>query len=258
MTSMVSLFNRTKFRVACYLCIMLSTLTANIAVAETSAFPTYVTVLPSQTLLTYSKSVRLAEVLFDAYDQVDYAVYSLGTTLVDPHKQPMVEVQKQKVLRQLMLLNTPETLNLAIQINNMRFVSYQNIETNPNKVLVLPKINPLLNQEFWLYLPERPDYVKVVSPQRSTTTVLDIQYNAELRDYLAIFAGAEKEDQPYDSLWIIQADRKVYSVSDLTWSDKLYFLSPGAMLFTGLQDLPYEFRDLNGDIAQLLSHRLEL
>ena len=238
--------------------LILAMLASSFSVADTRGFPTYITVLPNQTLLTYPQGVRLSQVLNDAYTQADYPVYSLGTTLVDPHKQPMVEVQKQKVLRQLMLLNTPETLNLAMQINSMRFVYYQDIESDPNKVQAFAKRNPLLNQEFWLYLPERPDYVKVVSPQHSTTTVVDIQNNAELRDYLATLADAEKEDQPYDSLWIIQADRKVYSVSDLTWSDKLYFLSPGAMLFTGLQDLPYEFRDLNGDIAQLLSHRLEL
>ena len=253
-------FTKTCFsRIKCRsLYLMLAMLVSNSSVAETNAFPTYITVLPSQTLLTYPQGVRLSEVLSDAYAQADYPVYSLGTTLVDPHKQSMVEVQKQKVLRQLMLLNTPETLNLAMQINNMRFVYYQEIESDPNKVQALTKRNPLLNQEFWLYLPERPDYVKVVSPQRSTTSVLDIQYNAELRDYLAAFANKDKVDQLYDSVWVIQADRKVYSVSDLTWSDKLYFLSPGAMVFTGLKDLPYEFRDLNGDIAQLLSHRLEL
>ena len=255
MTFTKTCFSRIKFN---SVCLIIAMLVSNLSIAETAPFPTYITVLPSQSLLTYPQSVRLSEVLSDAYAQADYPVYSLGTTLVDPHKHPMVEVQKQKVLRQLMLLNTPETLNLAMQINSMRFVYYQEIESDPNKVQAFAKRNPLLNQEFWLYLPDRPSYIKVVSPQRSTTTVLDIQYNAELRDYLAVFADAEKEDQPYDSLWIIQADRKVYSVSDLTWSDKLYFLSPGAMLFTGLQDLPYEFRDLNGDIAQLLSHRLEL
>ena len=248
-------FSRMKCR-SIYL--ILAMLASSFSVADTGGFPTYITVLPNQTLLTYPQGVRLSQVLSDAYAQADYPVYSLGTTLVDPHRQPIVEVQKQKVLRQLMLLNTPEALNLAVQINSMRFVYYQEIESDPNKVQAFAKRNPLLNQEFWLYLPKRPNYIKIVSPQRSTTSVLDIQYNAELRDYLATFADAEKEDQPNDSLWIIQADRKIYPVSDLTWSDKLYFLSPGAMLFTGLQDLPYEFRDLNGDIAQLLSHRLEL
>jgi hypothetical protein len=250
-----SCFSRMKYR-SIYL--ILAMLASNFSVADTGGFPTYITVLPNQTLLTYPQSVRLSQVLSDAYTQADYPVYSLGTTLVDPHKQPMVEVQKQKVLRQLMLLNTPETLNLAKQINSMRFAYYQEIESDPNKVQAFAKRNPLLNQEFWLYLPDRPSHIKVVSPQHSETAVLDIQYNAELRDYLATFADAEKEDQPYDSLWIIQADRKVHPVSDLTWSDKLYFLSPGALVFTGLKDLPYEFRDLNGDIAQLLSHRLEL
>ena len=238
--------------------LLLAMVVSSFSVAETRAFPTYITLLPSQTLLTYPQSVRLSQVLSDAYDQAYYPVYSLGLGLIDPHKQPIVEMQKQKIMHQLMLLNNQEARNLASQIDSMRFVYYQDVEKNLNNVQFFSKRNPLLSQEFWLYLPERPNYVKVVSPQQSVTTVLDIQYNAELRDYLAALSGKGQDDLNYDSLWIIQADRKVYRVNDLSWGDKRYFLSPGAMVFTGLQGLPYELRDLNGDIAQLLSHRLEL
>ncbi|MCC4275257.1 capsule biosynthesis GfcC family protein [Marinomonas communis] len=231
---------------------------ANDSKAQETAFPTYITLLPSQALLSYSQNVRWGQVLLDAYSQSESDVYALGVSLIDPHKQPMIEVQKQRVLRQLMLLNTPETLNVARQINSLKFAYQKPVESSLIKVQGHQKRNPLLNQEYWLYLPERPEYIKLVSPKKENITSLNIKYNVELRDYLADFSGMNKGDQPYNTVWIIQADRKTYQVNELTWSDKIHYLSPGAIVFTGLQDLPYEFRNLNGDIAQLLSHRLEL
>lgn len=245
-------------RFVSFLYCILAMFVAKNSIAETSVSSIYISVLPGQALLTYPQNVRLSQVLVDAYAQTDYSVYSLGTALIDPDKQPMVEVQKQKVLRQLMQLNTFEALNMVAQLSGMRFAYYQSVETNPNRVLTVAKNNPLLDKDFWLYLPERPNHIKIINPQSSAPSVLGIQYNAELRDYLAKLAATKKSDQPYDSVWIIQGDRKVYQINNLTWEGERHYLSPGAILFIGLQNLPYEFRDLNGDIAQLLSHRLEL
>ncbi len=219
---------------------------------------TKITLLPSQTTLSYSDAVRFSQVLSDAYAQLNYDVYALGTTLIDPNKQSVVDTQKHTILRQLQQLNTPEAVNLAKQLNALRFAFHEPMVTDPVKVRVQTKLNPMVRGEYWLSLPKRPNDISVFHPARGNYLSLPVNSGDHLKDYLTKLSDTIKWDGDFDSAWIIQADRKVYQVKDIQWKSTLYFLSPGAMVFIGLQNLPDEYCDLNADIAHMLAFRLEL
>ncbi len=219
---------------------------------------TKITLLPSQITLSYSDAVRFSQVLSDAYAQLNYDVYTLGTTLINPHKQSVVDAQKHTILRQLKRLNTPEAVNLANQLSALRFAFHEPMVTDPVKVRIQAKLNPMVRGEYWLSLPKRPSDISVFHPAQGNYLSLPVNSGDHLKDYLTKLDGTIEWDGDYDSAWIIQADRKVYHVKDIQWKSTLYFLSPGAMVFVGLHNLPDEYRDLNADIAHLLAFRLEL
>ncbi|NLQ19073.1 hypothetical protein HGG82_15835 [Marinomonas sp. M1K-6] len=217
-----------------------------------------VTLLQSQVSLSYPQEVRFSQLLSDAYAQLSYEVYPLGSALINPNKQAVVEAKKQAVLRQLAQLKTPAATHLAKQLNALRLVYHEDMVFDPIKVRIRTKLDPMIKGEYWLSLPKRPMHITVFDPALEQGLKMPLNNNADLRDYLAKLPYVTKEGQPYDSAWVIQADRTVYQARDLQWKNTLYFLSPGAMVFIGLPNLPDEYRDLNANIAHLLAFRLEL
>ncbi|WP_137170472.1 capsule biosynthesis GfcC family protein [Marinomonas sp. FW-1] len=238
--------------------LLMAALPTSRADAETpNIYTTRVTLLPSQITLSYSQDVRFSQVLSDAYAQSNGEIYALGTGLIDPHKQTIIDTQKRVIMRQLKQLNTPEATNMAKQLDSLPLVYHEQIATDLTKVRISSKFNPLIKQDYWLSLPKRPTHIKAFDPTLDHSVTMALQENADLRDYLAKLSQMTKQDR-YDSAWIIQADRAVYQVDNLSWKNTLYFLSPGAIVFVGLQNLPDDYRDLNANIAHLLAFRLEL
>jgi hypothetical protein len=239
--------------------LLIAALPTSQADAETpNIYATRVTLLPSQITLSYSQDVRFSQVLSDAYAQSNNDVYPLGTALIDPHKQTIIDTQKRVIMRQLTQLDTPEATNLAKQLDSLPLVYHEQIATDLTKVRVSPKLNPLIKKDYWLSLPKRPAHIKVFDPALDHSMTMALQKNADLRDYLAKLSQVTKKDRSHDSAWVIQADRAVYHVDNLAWKNTLHFLSPGAIVFIGLQNLPDDYRDLNANIAHLLAFRLEL
>lgn len=237
--------------------LLLATGLSSVASADNSKiYPSRITLLPSLTVMSYTENVRFSQVLTDAFTQIDYDVYPLGVALVDPHKQPQVDVRKRKVLLELRRLNTDEAYNLAQQLRPMRLAYHLPIEPDPVKVLTQAKRDPLITQEYGLRLPKRPDHIQIIDPSRREPVTMAFKPNADLQDYMAQLS--ETSDRTYESAWIIQADRQVYRVEDVNWRETLHFLSPGAVVFMGLRDLPQVDHDLNNAVAELLALRLEL
>lgn len=235
----------------CMLC--LATLSQN-AKADNAV----ITLLHNQVTLSYPQEVRFLQLLQDAYSQSQYQIYPLGSALINPNKQSIVTNQKRAVLRQLAAINTPAAKHIANYLNQLNLVYHEDMVFDFTKVRIKPKLNPLVKGEYSLLLAQRPNHITVFDASQDLVKKVPLNKSGELRDYLAQFSGATKEQQPYDSTWIIQADRSIYQAKDLQWKNTLYFLSPGAMVFIGLPNLSDEYRDLNANIAHLFAFRLEL
>ncbi|PJE53243.1 capsule biosynthesis GfcC D2 domain-containing protein [Marinomonas sp. BSi20584] len=235
----------------CMLC--LATLSQN-AKADNAV----ITLLHNQVTLSYPQEVRFLQLLQDAYSQSQYQIYPLGSALINPNKQSIVTNQKRAVLRQLAAINTPAAKHIANYLNRLNLVYHEDMVFDFTKVRIKPKLNPLVKGEYSLLLAQRPNHITVFDAAQDLVKKVPLNKSGELRDYLAQFSGATKEQQPYDSVWIIQADRSIYQAKDLQWKNTLYFLSPGAMVFIGLPNLSDEYRDLNANIAHLFAFRLEL
>ena len=217
-----------------------------------------ITLQHNQITLSYPQEVRFSQLLQDAYSHTNYLIYLLGSALINPNKQSIVTNQKSTVLRQLAAINTPAAKHIINHLNRLNLVYHEDMVFDLTKVRMNPKLNPTIKGEYSLSLPKRPTHITVFDARQNQIKTIPLNKNGELHDYLAQFAGVSKSQQPYDSVWVIQADRSIYQVKDLQWKNTLYFLSPGAMVFIGLQNLPDDYRDLNANVAQLFAFRLEL
>lgn len=215
---------------------------------------TKITLVQDQITLLYPQEVRFSQVLADAYSHTKNDVYSLGTALLPPNKQHIIDAKKHDILSKLRNINTPDTSYLATQLESLPFVYREHLETDPSKVRVNPKFDPMIKGEYWLSLPKRPDYIILIDPSTNRNVKVTLKTNSDLKNYLAELPGKNA----YDSAWIIQANQDTYLATDIQWKDKLYFLSPGAIVFIGITNLPDQYSDLNADIARLLAFHLEL
>ena len=204
----------------------------------------------------YRQTVRLSQVLADIYPTLHYVPYTLGASLIRISKNPLVAEEKYRIIQQLITLNTPSSLFLLAQLSNMTFAFREHISLNLPTIRLSLKQDPLLAGAFQLFAPTRPDHFLVVGAiNEESPLAVPLQDGQSLRDYLPNIA---LNNQALDSTpWIIQADQTFYQVHDLYWKNKPYFLSPGAVVFIGLKNLPIEFKDLNRDIVHLLTYRVE-
>ncbi|WP_322783791.1 capsule biosynthesis GfcC family protein [Marinomonas pontica] len=138
----------------------------------------------------------------------------------------------------------------------MNFVHREPVQTRRNTIRTRLEFNPMLHGEYWLILPERPDNVTVIDPNSSRPHVIPLVTNFSLKDYLSDLPNIASNS--VQNAWIIQANQDTYEATGINWKNIPYFLTPGAIVFLGLQDLPDQFRDLNASIAHLLALRVEL
>ena len=227
-------------------------LSNNIAVASTN-----ITLISSQRSLEYPQdAVRFSQVLADSYALLTYQPYFFGTSLIDPRKQPTVEKKKLDILNKLQEINSPASNYLAKQLDALHFVYREKIETDPSKIRVDSKLDPMIKGNYWLDIPKRPKHIFIINANIESSLTLPLKINSDLESYLGDLPDANSHT--YDSAWIIQANQDVYQATDIQWQDKGYFLSPGAIIFIGLTNLPDEYQDLNADIAHFLTFCLEL
>ncbi|WOD06139.1 capsule biosynthesis GfcC D2 domain-containing protein [Marinomonas sp. GJ51-6] len=237
------------------------------ATPSTADLETTKITLPKQKIiLTYNQEVRFSRVFSDAYSHTKEKIYPLGVSLVSPEKQHLVEQKKELILTKLKDLNRLETKNLITQLSELNFVYREKIEPDINKVKLINRSNPILRGSYHFILPTRPNHLTVFNGDYERSLKLPLQTGYHLKNYLFDLPTLEEinTDQVsrkkliYHSVWIIQPNQDIYLAEDIQWEETLYFLSPGAYIFTGVADLPKKYRDLNYDIAHLLSYYLEL
>lgn len=204
--------------------------------------------------LLYEQPIRYSQVLKNAYEQLNYSPYILGTALIDLSKQSTIDAKKQNILNALSDINTPSSKRIAVQLNAMKFAFRETVEADPSKVKVNQSLDPMIKRNYLLSLPKRPDHIMIISPFMEETVKAKLKENSDLNSYLANLPN----EHNIDAVWIIQANQDVYQATDIQWKDKPYFLSPGAIVFTGLTNLPDRYRDLNANIAQFLAFNVDL
>lgn len=217
------------------------------------AQPVKIQLLQPQIMLEYGDPVRLSQLLSDAQKQVDYPVYPLGISLISPTKQGQIDEQKRLIFSALETINTKDTQRIAEQLKALHFVYREKLETHLAKVRSIKKNNPLLTADYTLSIPSRPPHIRVITPKRTTHEVVKQSPNTHLKNYLTPDIAGDD----YDSAWVIQADQTVQYIKDIQWRGKHHYLSPGSIVFVGLDDLPHPYQTLNNDIAQLLTQHLE-
>ena len=209
-------------------------------------------VMQSRTKLNYSQAERFSQVLQDAQKTLNYLPYTLGISLINQDRQEDINTLKQSVLNDLHKINTTEANKLEKQLKSMHFAFRETLETDLIKIVTTPKQDPLLAQNYILSLPKRPNHFVFIDTDRETPRKIKLKADQDLKGYLS------KLNHPYsDSIWIIQANQDVYQATD-QWRDKPYFLSPGAIVFAGLNGLPKEYQDINTRVAHLLAFSMDL
>lgn len=220
------------------------------------AEPFKITLPVNNLSLAYPKEIRLSTLLNDAYGYSSHEIYSLGSTLVNPAKQSIVDKQKANILAQLKEINTPASSKIANQLTQLYFSYREDIETDIHKVRTNPKLDPIIKSDYELILPKRPEHILMINSHYNESLPIPIKANFSLKDYIVELSNTD--NSTYDNTWIIQANRDVYQAKDFQWKNTLYFLTPGAIVFVGLTDLPKQYQHLNADIANLLTFNVEL
>ncbi|WP_394180912.1 capsule biosynthesis GfcC family protein [Marinomonas posidonica] len=218
------------------------------------AQPVKIHLLQPEITLEYEAAVRLSQVLSDAQKQVDYPVYSLGISVISPSKQALVDQQKNDIFNALRHIDSAESKRIVKQLAPLHFVYRERLETRLKNVRTVKKNNPLLSHDYALSVPIRPTFIRVISPKRTSMSMIKQTPNSHLKDYLTPDIAGDD----YDSAWVIQADQKVQYIKGIQWQGKHHYLSPGSLVFVGLENLPHQYKTLNQDIAQLLTQHLEL
>lgn len=216
--------------------------------------PIKIQLLQPEITLEYGDPVRLSQLLTDAQKQVNYQVYPLGISLISPTKQRHIDEQKRLIFSALDKINTKDAQRIAEQLESLHFVYREKVETRLQQVRTIKKDNPLLAHDYVLSIPTRPALIRLITPKQIPTPLVKQLPNARLKDYMTPdIAGAH-----YDSAWVIQADQSIQYISGIQWKGQNHYLSPGSIIFVGLDNAPDQYQHLNQDIAQLLTQHLEL
>lgn len=232
--------------------------------ASSVSFATELTVhLPQLSKqISYQQPVRLHQVLSDTRLQLQSshikAPYWLGSQLIEPEKNGVIELLKITVQERLNFVtqNYPEltkkvdTINAFLNQNTFSFRHFTSLDYD--LIRIEPKLNPMLSGSFQLLLAARNRDIQFVGAVNNSK--LHFIENGTLDDYLSQVELPDYSQQ--DQLYIIQPDGELFTVANGYWSQSQINLAPGAIIFSGIEDLPEGFSQLNKQIAELLRYQV--
>lgn len=225
--------------------------------AESSDGSLSVTLWQQNKHLNYPSSVRLATLLGDAYQSLEYEPYAPGAALIDVSaEKKTVTALQRRVLQQLKMLGSPSAMQIVRQLSHFQYVRKIPVNLDLDEVRVSSKDNPMLSGRYELSLPKRPAHITLVGALKEGRPVsAKVKLGAVLDAYLNEVQFQNDADRYHP--WVIQADGAVHQVKYLSWEGSPTFLSPGAIVFVGLESLPEQYKHLNENIAQLLASSVE-
>ena len=174
--------------------------------------------------------------------QINYTAtpYYLGTSWLTPKEVGAQEEEKAKLLAALQKINFPQ--DVAGQNTKQAFTKLISAmqatgrvvlpNTNPRYLEVNPKINPILESNERVIVPELPNTITVI---RSNASLCKIRYrpNIEARFYVqGCKLKGKNEERSADWAWVIEPDGSVHQVSLAAWnSAKQDLPAPGSWIW---------------------------
>lgn len=215
-------------------------------------------------MLSYRDAVRLNQVLFDSKQQLrSYNAkepYWLASQIVEPNKNEEIRSRKDQLIEKLYFLaaNSPEkrikvnALSSFLKSNHFNFRHFLSLDED--LIRISSKQNPILKGRYQLWLSPRVNQVQIVGSFANEK--INFIENGTLDDYLKTTKLPNFSEQSH--LYIIQPDGHLEEINNGYWSQDHIYLAPGSIIFSGIEDLPNGFAQLNRQIAELLRFKAPL
>lgn len=213
--------------------------------------------IPQQSIsLSYQSAPRLSQLLIDVNKNIDYAAYFLGSALINKdNKNIAIQKSKIKFLEDLESINNTSASNLHAIIGSLTFFQQEDLKLDLEKIQQDRRLNPNISGNYQLYLPKRPDYIILIDPKNSDDIIkLNLTAGYHLENYLS--NHYKNKDFSTDNIRIIQADKKAITSKINYWSSNKYYLSPGSIIYMGLNRDIDKAETINQNVINLLQHHV--
>ena len=226
-------------------------------ISKTSAAATLKVTIPQQSIsLSYQSAPRLSQLLIDVNKNIDYAAYFLGSALINKdNKKIAIQKSKIKLLEDLESINNKSASYLHTIVESLTFFQQEDIKLDLEKIQQDRRLNPIISGNYQLYLPNRPDYIILIDPKNSDDIIkLKLIAGYHLENYLS--DHYKNKNFSKNNIRIIQADKEVITPKINYWSSNKYYLSPGSIIYVGLNRDIDKAETINQNITNLLQHHV--
>lgn len=252
------------------LALLLSSVLATVAHAETQLLVTTSSNQDAQVELLYPTSIRLDKVVLDGLQQLQIhnknnhkeitPIYWLGAALLDIQNTAALEAKRKETLSQLAQMGqaaddsiyTAKLAKLAQFLRQIKLGQRVMQPLHPDLIRINDSYNPLIDGLFELILPQRPTTVLVMGAVAKAGS-FEWQVNKSSKDYLAKAIPLENADNSF--VWIVQPDGKALKQPIAYWNAQAQDIAPGAVLYVEFSDLVEDYSTLNANIIELLRNR---
>lgn len=215
-------------------------------------------VIPQQKInLSYQVAPRLSQLLIDAKKNTDYSAYTLGSALIKKNNYENITIQNSKIelVESLEAINNVSAFRLRKQIEELSFFQQEKLSLDLEEIQLDSRINPIISGNYQLFLPKRPDFLILIDPNHSEKVIkLKLKPGYNLSKYINEFY--KHTDIVTDNIRIIQADKQVITPKIDYWSNNKYYLSPGAIIYIGLNKDIDNAEITNQRFLKLLQHHV--
>lgn len=204
-------------------------------ISRTSTAAALKVTIPQQGIsLSYQSAPRLSQLLTDANKNIDYTAYFLGSALINKdNKKNAIQNSKIKLLKDIESISNKSASHLHTIVEGLTLYQQEDLKLDLEKIQQDSRQNPIISGNYQLYLPKRPDYIILIDPKNSDEILkLKLISGYHLENYLS--DHYKSRDFSTDNIRIIQADKEVITPKIDYWSSKKYYLSPGAIIYVGL------------------------
>jgi hypothetical protein len=248
------------FKILFLICLSFSLLLGN----TVNATPILEVKIPQADIsLKYQVAPRLSQLLNDARNNIDYPPYHLGSSLLnlDHDKNNKIKTKKSILLKIIedQAKTTSEMKNLHSIIVSLNLFYREAVSLDLEEIQLNAKLNPILKGHYLLSLPTRPNVITVIDPANSDKVVkVQLVPGYSLKNYLNEYylkINKTNFDLP-NNIELIQADKQHITPNIALWNNNKYFLSPGSIIFIGLDKSVKNMKEINHKFTALLQHHV--
>lgn len=216
---------------------------------------TNVTLLSQNTILQYSQTVRLSQLLQDSHQQQNYTEFELASKLFDSGKQADIDNLRQRVIGQLTELQKDADLAPAAQLLVKQLQSYQYAYRLPlnmdyDIIRLAQKNDPMLPGDYSLLTQPRSKLVHIFGLV-SQPEALPHQATVTVSDYLSQLTLLPQANRSF--AWLISPNGNIEQIGIAYWNKEQRTIAPGSVIYLGFSAKNNDMKQLNSDIATLIN-----